>query len=233
MNTVPNTDQRPNTTLIFDWDGTLLDNRQAIKEAFKATCIKFKVPAPSEETLNQNIGRPAQDIAKSLFSTHDAATPGFSEIFFEDFRRHYLNLDVALFPQTKATLTSLQQAGYLLVIATNKRRSLFDLENQQHQLTHLWHSSHCGDEYTHKKPHPEMLLAIADNHPETQHIMIGDTDKDINAAKEAKIPSIAILNNAPACVQNTIHAAQPDQIIASISQLIITIEALKYDQSHA
>jgi len=57
----------------------------------------------------------------------------------------------------------------------------------------FFHATRCADE-TFSKPHPQMLLDIMDElgmEPE-QTIMIGDTEYDLQMAKNAGVNSIAV-----------------------------------------
>lgn len=47
--------------VVFDVDGTLLDTREFIAQAFEATLARFGFPAPSREMLSSIIGPPLQE----------------------------------------------------------------------------------------------------------------------------------------------------------------------------
>ena len=98
-----------------------------------------------------------------------------------------------LFPGSVETLQALHKADYLLAIATGKGRAGLDRDLTELGLTALFATTRCADE-AFSKPHPQMMeeiLAQLDISP-SEALMIGDTEYDIDLAKNAGTDALAV-----------------------------------------
>lgn len=206
-------------TLIFDWDGTLLNSIGALSDTFFQTCKTLSLPAPSLEALQNSFGNPSDSIVQGFFPDNCHKDPHFLETFKQTFRQGYHKSKPQLFTHSKATLTRLHKLGYTLCVATNKNRLNFDQELQQTGLEHLITLSKTPTECP-AKPDPSMLHSICNTLavlPENC-IMIGDHSNDIVAAHEANMPAVILLQNHKN-TPNTFSSLNPEGILAGIEDL--------------
>ncbi|ALG69099.1 HAD-IA family hydrolase [Beggiatoa leptomitoformis] len=181
------------TLLVFDWDGTLVDSQARIVATFKAAIQAVGLGHASSAAIRNVIGLSLEHAIYHLFPTINAQQ---YQQFKECYRQYYFaedTLPTPLFTGVTQTLQKLRATGYWLAVATGKARRGLNIALAEHQLTELFHTTRCADE-TFSKPHPQMLLEIMDELgviPE-KTVMIGDTEYDLQMAKNAGTAAIAV-----------------------------------------
>jgi phosphoglycolate phosphatase len=133
---------------------------------------------------------------------HDAlrhAVPGLAPERYPElglrYREHYWahKDDLVLFPGTLPMLQALKARQHLLAVATGKNRRGLDDALAQAELHGVFDATRTADE-TAGKPHPLMLqqlMAELGVSPE-RTLMIGDTTHDLQMARNAGTPSVAV-----------------------------------------
>jgi phosphoglycolate phosphatase len=178
--------------LVFDWDGTLLDSAGAIVGAIKAACRDLDLPEPSDERALHVIGLGLGEALRH-------AVPDLPERRYpqmvDRYRYHYLSKDneLCLFDGAVELIVELDQAGFLLAVATGKSRLGLDRALNASGLGAYFQSSRCADECF-SKPHPQMLEELMAEFavlPE-RTLMIGDTTHDLLMARNAGVASLAV-----------------------------------------
>ena len=179
--------------LVFDWDGTLMDSEARIVGCFQAAAADVGVAVPHGDLARDVIGLGLQEAAERLFPELGDALVGR---VVERYRYHFLGdhpTPSELFPGVVETLEGLADAGYLLGIATGKSRRGLDKVLGETGLGRLFHASRCADE-AFSKPHPQMLeevMALLGAGPR-ETLMIGDTEYDMQMARNAGVPGLAV-----------------------------------------
>ena len=179
--------------LVFDWDGTLMDSEARILACVRAAAVDLQLEIPSDESISNIIGLGLKEAVTTLFPGSDDDQVTNVEARY---RHHFLDADKTpstLFSGALEVLTELSEYGYLLAVATGKGRRGLDQELDKTGLDRLFHATRCADE-TFSKPHPEMLLQImAELGIEGEEtLMIGDTEYDMQMAKNARTHSLAV-----------------------------------------
>ena len=179
--------------LVFDWDGTLMDSQARIVACFQAAAADVGVAVPAADRARDVIGLGLREAAERLFP--DVGPADLVEVV-ERYRHHFLGdhpTPSTLFPGVPETLEGLADAGYLLGIATGKSRRGLDQVLAETGLGPLFHASRCADE-AFSKPHPQMLeevMAVLGAGP-GDTLMIGDTEYDMQMARNAGVPALAV-----------------------------------------
>lgn len=182
--------------LVFDWDGTLMDSAAAIVEAMQAACRDLDLPVPTDERARHVIGLGLVDAMRhAIPELTEASYP----VMVERYRHHYLSRDheLRLFEGAAGMMEELSCAGFMLAVATGKSRLGLDRALKVSGLGPYFHDTRCADE-CHSKPHPQMLeeLMAAFGAVPARTLMIGDTTHDLQMAKNAGVPSIAVTYGA-------------------------------------
>lgn len=108
------------TACFFDLDGTIVDSRPGLLNAFRLGVAALGVPEPTEAELAPFLGTPLPDIFRAF-------RPGLSQAALEDgiaaFRAYYERDGIAeakLYPGARDTLRALAAAGNAPWIVTSK-----------------------------------------------------------------------------------------------------------------
>jgi phosphoglycolate phosphatase len=215
--------------IVFDLDGTLIDTALDLVETLNVIFARegFK-PLPYAVARNLVGGGARAMIARGVEAEGVVLPPAKLEQMFADFITYYSE-HVAdrsrPFPGLTDALDSLADRGCRFAVCTNKLESLSVL-----LLNHLGLADRfaaiCGqDTFRVQKPDPEILRrTIAAAGGTLRHaIMVGDSSTDIQTARAASVPIIAVdfgYNERP------IAEFGPDRIISHFAELPASIAAI-------
>jgi phosphoglycolate phosphatase len=115
------------------------------------------------------------------------------------YRHHYFaqQHSLSLFPGVLEMLHSLRERGYLMAVATGKSRRGLDEALKNVSLQGMFDTTRTADQ-TRGKPHPQMLHEIFEElavEP-ARTLMVGDTTHDLELARNAGCPSVAVTYGA-------------------------------------
>ena len=202
------------TTLIFDWDGTLVDSAQLGLVAFEKTFSELGVPfahAVYEATYSPN-----------WYSTYEAlGLPKERwEVADELWIRHYGEQSAPLIEGVGETLLALRGKGYQLAIVSSGSRSRVGREVLQSVLKDAFQVIICNEDITHKKPHPEGLeraireLKVAPS----ECAYVGDAPEDIEMGRRGNVMTIGVRSAYPSSAR--VLTAKPDLYMERIVELV-------------
>lgn len=178
--------------VVFDWDGTLFDSTALIVRCIQNACRDVGSPVPSDTDAAYVIGLGLIDALRHV-------APGLPESRYPElgarYRHHYFasQHELSLFPGTIEMLHALKARHHWLAVATGKGRRGLDDALAHSQLQGLFDGTRTADE-TASKPDPRMLLELMREfgaEPE-RTLMIGDTTHDLQLARNAGTPSLAV-----------------------------------------
>jgi phosphoglycolate phosphatase len=178
--------------IVFDWDGTLFDSTGLIVRCIQAACADVGTDVPSDRDASYVIGL---GLADALRHAAPALPRERYRELADRYRRHYMasQHDLVLFEGTLAMLQGLKARDHWLGVATGKTRRGLDEALQSAELRGLFDATRTADE-TAGKPDPLMLLELMrelGSSPE-RTLMVGDTTHDLQLAKNAGCPSVAV-----------------------------------------
>lgn len=179
--------------IVFDWDGTLMDSEARIVACVQGAFADLGLPAPTREAARDIIGLGLEEAMARLAPGADQASLAALVL---QYRRHFLVTDrtpSVLFPGARETLDWMAGQGYRLAVATGKSRAGLDKSLAETGLERVFHATRCADE-TFSKPHPQMLFELMDElgAGADETLMIGDTEYDLQMARNAGVKSLAV-----------------------------------------
>jgi phosphoglycolate phosphatase len=185
-----------NHLALFDCDGTLVDSAANICLAMEHCFATAALPPPPRHATRRVVGL---SLVEAVAALHPAGEPYMHIAMAEDYKRAFQTLrgqgmvTEPLFEGIAETIEALDEAGWLLGVATGKsdRGLAFCLEH--HGLTRRFITLQTADRHP-SKPHPSMIeaaMAEAGASPATT-VMIGDTSFDIGMAKAAGALAIGV-----------------------------------------
>jgi phosphoglycolate phosphatase len=188
----------PNPTLVLDLDGTLVDTASDLIATLNVILAAENAPPVSRADGLAKIGRGAKAMLEDgLRSSGIFPSPDRLETLYRAFLEHY-EAHIAdtsrAFPGAEAALDRFMAAGWRLAVCTNKlerhsRRLLKDLG-----LAGRFAVIAGQDTYGVRKPDPRHLLRTihAAEGTAAAAVMVGDSNVDIDTAKAAAVPSVAV-----------------------------------------
>ena len=189
---------RPYELLIFDWDGTLMDSVGGIVACTRATLDELGLPAPPEAEIRGAVGLSIDETVRRL--SGGDPDPELGERIRDAYRRHWFatfrDLGVP-FAGVDELLAGLEEAGYLLAVATGKGRNGLDRDLAATGLGGRFHATRTADE-ARSKPDPQMVLDLLDELgvPARRALVVGDSLWDLQMAAAAGTAAVAVCTGA-------------------------------------
>ncbi|MEM8823565.1 MAG: HAD-IA family hydrolase [Pseudomonadota bacterium] len=184
----------PELLAIFDVDGTLADSQGVIHATMSSAFKRAGLEPPDRSAVLSRVGLSLNRMVSELVG-HDGGT---HEEIVVGYRLAYLEAmeageEAPLFPGVQDGLRQLHQAGVTLGLATGKSKRGIDRMIETYGWSDLFATVQCADFHP-SKPDPSMvrraLLETATD--PTDAVVIGDTSFDIEMARRAEVPAIAV-----------------------------------------
>ena len=184
-------------TVLFDLDGTLVDTAPDLIRAHNHVMKKFGYPTKSINELKNAVGKGA----KAIMAKGNGKWEWFDEKIKNEMTDEFLSFykknilhESTLINGVKEFLKWCKNQNISMAVCTNKTEHLaIDLLKKIKIYDFFEYvSGHNTFEYC--KPDPRHLLRTIEmlNGDKDKSIMIGDSETDANAAKEAEIPMILL-----------------------------------------
>lgn len=184
--------------IVFDLDGTLVDTAADLLDSLNHCLAAAGMQQVDPIALRRYVGQGGRIMIERAFEAQQKLlSPEQLEWLLGLFIDHYgesIPGHAALYEGAAQAMDDLAEAGYLLAICTNKFEGLaVKLLTGLDQASRF--SAICGaDTFAFRKPDPRHLIEtikLAGGDPD-RAIMIGDSRTDIDTAKAAGIPVIAV-----------------------------------------
>lgn len=213
-------------TIVFDLDGTLADSARDLIKTLNVILESQNVAPVPIEKARDLLGAGAKPLIERGFALYGKVLPEpLLDSLYRDFLDHYhahLADETVLFPGVLPALDALADAGWRMAICTNKLEShsvtLLDALGVSKRFAAI-----CGkDTFPVFKPDPGHLTQTIARAGGLAHraIMVGDSRTDIDTAKAAGIPVIAVsfgYTNVP------VSELGPDRVIDHFDDLVAAV----------
>lgn len=201
------------TTLLFDWDGTLVDSAQlgltAFERSFATLGATFdheiyrEAYSPDWYSVYQAMGLP-----KDQWDRADAL-----------WTEHYGEQTAQLVEGAKDTISDLQQRGYHLGVVSSGNGIRVKREIANVGFDTVFEVIVCHEQMENRKPHPEGLeTALRQmNRSRDESCYIGDAPEDIEMGKRAGILTVGVRSAFP--TNWKLKSSSPDIYLESLVEL--------------
>ena len=201
------------STILFDWDGTLVDSAQlglvAYEKSFAALGVPFDheayraVYSPNWLTVYEGLGLPEEHWQRAD----------------ELWTQHYDEQSAKLIEGAGETVAEIRQKGYRLGVVSSGNASRVNREIEELGLAGFFEVVICHEQIRNRKPHPEGIeialqqLEVA----ATQTAYVGDSPEDIQMGKSANVTTVGVLSTYPTSWK--LQSSEPDIYLESFADL--------------
>ncbi|MCM3639361.1 pyrophosphatase PpaX [Sporosarcina luteola] len=204
------------TTLLFDFDGTLLDTNELIIQTFQTVLNAHYPGRYDREDILPFLG-------PTLKETFESIDPENSVQLIAEYRTWNLaNHDAfaSEFDGVSETLRQLKSSGFKMAIVSTKRNNMIMKGLRLMEAEDLFDTVIGLDDVEHAKPHPEPLLLAMErlNSIPAETLMIGDNVHDILGGKNAGVRTAGVAWSAKG--EKFIREQEPDFVLQHISDLL-------------
>ena len=182
--------------LVLDCDGTLVDSQTAIVETMQAAFAENGIARPSAGSILHLVGL---ELLQSIGILAPALGPAVHRKILASYREYSAikRADAGwrepLYPGALDAMKALDDAGWLMGVATGKSRSGLDRVLHGYEIDHRFCTLQTSD-IAAGKPNPDMLFrALAESGADAgRAVMVGDTTYDMEMAVNANIHAIGV-----------------------------------------
>lgn len=217
-----------NRLALFDCDGTLVDSQVNICRAMEDCFTAARLDPPERAATRRIVGLSLVEAMQALLpeaddGLHRALADGYKLAFHR--LRGLGEVEEPLFEGMAETIAALDEAGWLLGVATGKSDRGLALCLEHHGIRPRFVTLQTADRHP-SKPHPAMAraaIAEAGASPETT-VVIGDTSFDMAMARAAGAHALGVAWGYHASGELTIAGAH--RIATRAGDIPILLEEL-------
>jgi len=187
-----------NYSIIFDLDGTLIDSAPDVCASVNRALETMGRPSISVDDTKSLVGFGARILVeKALQITGLPGTEDDIDVLLSGFLDSYRqnpSEHTTIFPGVCEALERYTQAGTLIGICTNKPEATCFPVLEALDLRRFFFTVICGDTLEFRKPDPRHVFHTLDAMGASRDtaIFVGDSEADIEAAKNAGLPSVLV-----------------------------------------
>lgn len=216
------------TTLIFDLDGTLFYTSEDIANCANMALDKLGYNRLDQETIISHVGGGIHNTIAKILGDAKYNDPNYEwePSFLEDvvktyrklYAEHYLDT-TRPYPDVAETIQLFHKKNINMAVVSNKTIDFTRPIVEHYGMDKYFEIILGGDSLENKKPHHEPLEHVIDHYKskKEQTLIVGDTEKDIEAAKNAGIDSCGVTYGMRK--PEVIKAIEPDYFIDNFSEL--------------
>ncbi len=176
-------------TLIFDLDGTLVDTRKDITASINFIRSEvYGLPPMNEREIVGLMNRPGLNLAYEFYGV-ERYEERAREMFEEHYSRQCLQ-NARCFDGIAELLQVLDGSGIEMFVATNAPTKTSKIILQNCGVDKFFADVVGADRVEEPKPHPQMLKMITGSRNRERCWMVGDSLKDVMAARGAGITPV-------------------------------------------
>jgi len=211
-------------TIVFDLDGTLVDTAPDLLDSLNHTLGAGGADKTNGAGFRQFVGHGGKVMIERAYKAQRRAlAPEEHDRLFSLFLEHYgANIPGRSlpYPGVIEALDRFKDAGYILAVCTNKTED-FSKRLIESLGLHVHFAAICGqDTFAFRKPDPRHLtetIAKAGG-DRNRAVMVGDSRTDIDTAKAAAIPVVAVDFGY---TDRHVREFEPSRIISHFDELTV------------
>jgi phosphoglycolate phosphatase len=215
--------------VVFDWNGTLLADTQAVVEGANKEFAVVNIPPITIKQFRENYKVPLTDYYQELGVTsemHKANSAEMAKAFHGYYEPRVARARTRT--GTKETLTKLKKDKIGCVILSNHTMEGIYLQLERLKLTDYFEAVLANEVIgaAHFKGKKDRLVEYlkANKIKNKQTVIVGDTVEEVNIGRELGLYTVAITGGH--CSTSRLKAVEPDFLINNIKELSAIIKKL-------
>jgi HAD superfamily hydrolase (TIGR01509 family) len=202
------------TTLLFDWDGTIVDSHQLGLTAFERSFAELGV-AFDHDTYRRVYSPNWYSVYQAMGLPHDKWDRA-DELWIQ----HYGDQTAEPIDGVTETIKALRDQGYHLGVVSSGSECRVNREVSELGLAEFFDVVVCNEQMENKKPHPEGLETALQSLGRRCHeaVYIGDSPEDIEMGKRAGTLTIGVRSTYPTSWR--LQENEPDLYLESFCDLV-------------
>lgn len=214
---------KPITTLLFDFDGTLLDTNELIIQTFQYVLGNHYPGKYERIDILPFLG-------PTLYESFDSVEPEKTEQLIEEYRAWNKSMHDELsieFDGVSETMRLLKAAGMKMAIVSTKRKDMIMKGLELLDVEGVFDEVIAMDDVTKTKPDPEPILLALERLGANadEALMIGDNYHDIVGGQNAGVRTAGVAWSAKG--EAFLQTFNPDYMLQHISELLQLIKGEK------
>lgn len=184
--------------IVFDLDGTLVETAPDLLDSLNHCLAISGLKTADHEALRRFVGQGGRVMIERAFAAQQKQVDDVKlDHLVEEFREHYaahMPGHSTFYPGVLEAMDRFSANGYTLAVCTNKFEALsvklLTAMGEAHRFAAI-----CGaDTFAFRKPDPRHLTEtiLKANGNRDRAVMVGDSRTDIDTAKAAGIPVVAV-----------------------------------------
>ena len=218
--------------LVFDLDGTLVDTAPDLLDSLNHCLRTVEVPEVDPVEIRRFIGSGSRVMISRAFAAHgrpleERELDSLQDLFLEHYAAGMPGQSKP-FPGVLETLSRFREAGFIAAVCTNKLEDLSRGLLDALQISGRFEAICGADTFDHRKPDPRHVLDTIDRaggDPE-RALMVGDSRADIDAAKAAGIPVVAVDFGY---TDRPVREFEPSRVISHFDELTVELVEHLFD----
>lgn len=181
-------------TILFDLDGTLVDNSQGIKRCVRYALEKFGIEEENQEKLERFIGPPLIESFQREYGFSEEDAWKATEFYRERYRRKGI-LECELYSGVKETLKTLSAKECHIAVASSKPEEFCQKIIEYFQIERYFEligGARMDGKISNKTDVLENVLKRLGTKNKDEVVLIGDTRFDAIGAQETGIDCIGV-----------------------------------------
>ena len=205
--------------VLFDFDGTVIDNSEGIFNCIRYSLQKLGLPVPEEAILRRFVGPSLFDSFRTYCEDDEAK----AEQFVATYRERYAPVgftECRLYDGMDALLRRLKAEGYRVAVCSGKPYDFVVKISKLLGLYDVFGGYFCPGFAPVNSDKAGLILAAVDHFGVTREetLMVGDRRFDIEAAKKAGVASLGVRYGF--AEPNELENAGADEIVATVEDIV-------------
>ncbi|MCI2061260.1 MAG: HAD-IA family hydrolase [Eubacteriaceae bacterium] len=213
------------TTVLYDFDGTLVDTNQVIVESWQHAFMAMEGQQHPVEEIYGTFGEPLADSMERMFADSD---PEEAIRVYREYQYDNFESQIRMCRNAMVMLTMIKAEGYKSGIVTSRLAHTTMRGLKKFGIDDFFDTIVAVDDCTKAKPDPEPVLKALErvgSEPQ-EAVMLGDTIHDIRCAHNAGVKAVLADWGVTDPLKNAEREDMPEFTIEDPIQLLGVIRSM-------